>query len=495
MAQRDASRSPSVSSDGVQAQWIDIAKEAHSQFEAANVLDKKKGKATREGGEVVHTMPSVVRDRGSMSDEKFDLGRSKSEELARLNELEAGGSLKIREKVSFSISSEDGANGEDETEEKGGSLREKRGKHTRTSSATIAFNVDQIDKKKTETEEVKIRLSDEKVGKPKKDTTNKIDHSAAKALRKSIETTKTNKQGKKDKKDHKKKSPPERVFIIPSVIKDIKAHVIESDENKGPQRKGKQKEHKEKDKDKKENKDNKEKEKKKGFLALSKGKEQEDHLLHKMRKQSKSNRELKAHREDTLTRDEPQVFYVPPIINQKEARGLKHSDEKGLITPPISPRNIEESPPPKSTSAGAVLDPAAEAKRRAFARLSTTSYSFLYGAGVLDFDDLVCRMFAPVLNEFELIPPEERGKEQITTGGPRWRRKGLVSSRGDSSEISTRIGVIVKDRKWRLHTYKCCFVGSECVDWLAQELGVSFSLPFLPGQCLTCCFFTRWPER
>ncbi|KAL6059391.1 Ras GTPase activating protein ira2 [Balamuthia mandrillaris] len=34
-------------------------------------------------------------------------------------------------------------------------------------------------------------------------------------------------------------------------------------------------------------------------------------------------------------------------------------------------------------------------------------------------------------------------------------------------------GVSLQDRKWRLHTYRNCFVGSECVEWLASYLNVS----------------------
>lgn len=34
-------------------------------------------------------------------------------------------------------------------------------------------------------------------------------------------------------------------------------------------------------------------------------------------------------------------------------------------------------------------------------------------------------------------------------------------------------GVVVKDRKWRLKTYKKCFVGSEAVEWLMTKLKLS----------------------
>jgi len=33
-------------------------------------------------------------------------------------------------------------------------------------------------------------------------------------------------------------------------------------------------------------------------------------------------------------------------------------------------------------------------------------------------------------------------------------------------------GVQVKDRKWRLKTYKKCFVGTEAIDWLVSKLGM-----------------------
>jgi len=36
-------------------------------------------------------------------------------------------------------------------------------------------------------------------------------------------------------------------------------------------------------------------------------------------------------------------------------------------------------------------------------------------------------------------------------------------------KITGRNGVEIRDRKWRLKTYKTCFIGRELVDWLLKN--------------------------